>query len=227
MARRSSSITPDIAFDPRAGYTGRYVNRTTNRYVSQDTVNAALESQITKGRENANRIFKQLADGEISIADAQLQMRAQMKIIHTSSAALAKGGWANMSQADWGAVGGISSSEYRRLEKVMVSVADGKLKLRNLAGEPNGTLLRVADDLAQGGITTYSQMQTRTAAQNGATHERRILDSGAKHCACCVEQADLGAQPIGELKPIGNCTCSKNCRCEKEFGIVEDGAFKT
>lgn len=223
MARRRFSGTPDIAFDPRLGGTGRYVDRRTGRIVSQSFVDDALELQIQAAQKSINGISRQLANSEITLAEWQLAMRDQMKTIHTISGALSKGGWGNMSQADWGAVGRISRIQYAKLEDVAVKIFDGKIRLRNLSGDVNGTFLRIADLFGQGGIQTRSQMERRIAVQNGAELERRVLDARAQHCDCCIEQAGLGWQPVGTLEPIGNCTCDNNCRCHFEYGQEVSG----
>lgn len=222
MARRRSRLTPTYLFDPRLGSTGRYVDARTGRIVPAATVNAALELQIDDARDRATAIATQLANSEISLADYQTAMAQEMKIVNTHSAALAKGGWANMSQADWGAVGRISRDQYAELEKFAVAISEGRIKLRRLDGGINGQFLRISDQFAQGGIQTFWEMKRREAEFSGATHEQRVLDKAAQHCDCCVGQAGHW-EPIGTLKHIGDCTCAKNCRCEKIFGQEIDG----
>lgn len=217
MARRGSRLTLEFAFDPRLGTTGRYINKATGRLVPKQFVFDAMEAQIDRSRSNIERISTQLANSEISLADWQLQTRSQMKTIHTQGAALAKGGWANMSQADWGAVGRISRDEYRRLEDIAVKVSDGRLKLRRLDGGINGQFLRISDQFAQAGFQTSQQMERRTAQEKGNTEERRILNPAAQHCDCCLEQAAEKWVKIGTLRPIGGCECVHNCRCRFRF----------
>ena len=151
-------------------------------------------------------------------------MMQEMKIINTQSAALAKGGWGNMTQADWGAVGRISREQYEALNVYAKGVADGKIKLRRLDGEINGQFLRTSDQFMQGSVETFNEMQRREAATRGHTHEMRVLDSAAQHCDCCIGEAGH-AETIGTLKRIGNCDCSNNCRCHFVFGSIVDGGF--
>lgn len=215
--RKGFSKLKKYLFDPRLGSTGRYVDAATGRIVSQATVTDALEAQIDKSRQSINTICKSLANGNISLAKWQLSMRSELKTIHTISGALGKGGWAQMAPADWLAVARSSKEQYRYLQRFANEIADGKQKLFNLAGEVNGQFLRRADLYGQAGNNTYNAIRDRQAQVNGNTEERRILDPGADHCDCCVEQAALGWQPIGTLKPIGACTCLSRCRCEKEY----------
>lgn len=225
MARRKSRLTPPFAFDPRLGSTGRYVDVSSGQMVPAQMVNDALEFQIKDAQQNVNAIAKQLANAEISLAEYQVAMAQEMKTVNTISGALAKGGWANMSQADWGAVGRISRDQYKALEDFAVSISKGKTKLRRLDGEINGQFLRISDQFAQGGVQTHSQMERRTAAASGATHERRVLDPGAEHCECCKGQAGHW-EPIGALRKIGDCDCANNCRCHFIYGREVDGKIE-
>jgi len=221
MARRKSSITPQFEFDPRLGSTGRYTDKVTGRIVSQSTIDTALESQINDARIRGNKIATNLANGKISLSEYQTAMMQEMKIINTQSAALAKGGWGQMTSSDWGAVGNLSREQYSNLNKYANDIASGKVKLRRLDGEINGQFLRTSDQFTQGGAQMYNEMKRREAGINGFTHEQRILDSGAKHCDCCIGEAGHW-EALGTLTKIGNCTCSKNCRCHFEFGTLQD-----
>jgi hypothetical protein len=222
--RRSSRLTPAYDFDPRLGSTGRYTDRRTGRIVSRDTIASAMETQIAQSQAAIKTISTSLAEGDISIAEWQVSMAREMKTIHTQSAALSKGGWDQMTQSDWGAVGRLTREQYAFLENFAIDIESGKQRLRNLAGEVNGNFLRRADLYAQAGVSTHSQMERRQAIQNGrATHERRVLDRRAKHCACCPAEAARSWQLIGNnsLLPIGACDCATNCRCHFEFGLLQ------
>lgn len=64
---------------------------------------------------------------------------------------------------------------------------------------------------ALAGVGTYEESR-RTGARGVMTEERRFLRP-ADHCRTCIDQADLGWQPIGTLKPIGDSLCLWNCKC--------------
>jgi len=181
-----------------------------------------MEDEITTSRNNIRQISERLAESEINIAQWQTEMRHEMKIIHTQTAALQKGGWDQMTQSDWGAVGQLTREQYQFLENFAIDIETGRQRLRNLAGEVNGQFLRRADLYAQAGAGTHSQMERRQARQNAEiTHERRVLDPRAQHCACCPAQEAKGWRLIGnnDLLKIGACDCSSNCRCKFVFGV--------
>ena len=224
--RRRSKLTGDYLFDPRLGGTGRYVSAATGRIVSTNTVLSVMEGQIEQARGNIRGICEQLANEQINLAQWQTAMKDEMRSIHTKTAALSKGGWAQMSQADWGALGRISRDQYAFLENFAKEIYEGKQPIFNLAGEISGNFLRRADLYGQAGVTTYWEMEKRTAQGAGADYEARELDPAVvKHCDCCIDQAALGWRTIasGDIYPIGACTCTTNCRCRKKFGTMIDG----
>ena len=216
MPRIKSTLTPQYEFDPRLGTTGRYVDKSTGRIVPRELVTDAMEMQISDSRQKINSLSRQLANGEISISEWQLAMRNNIRVIHSQAAALAKGGWAQMSQSDWGAVGPLSAKQYFYLQRFALQIEEGKQKLLNVQGEINGQFMRRADLYGQAGNATYHKMEDRTALQSGLTEEMRILDPLAVHCDCCIDQAGHW-EPIGTLIEIGGCTCSQKCRCDKEY----------
>jgi hypothetical protein len=179
------------------------------RFVSNKAVIADLERMTSGARGEIYSLSTQLQAGEISLAEWQLGMRSQMKIIHNAQACIAKGGWAQMSQADWGAVGQMSKAQYAFLQNFAIQIESGQQPL-------NGTFLRRAQMYADAGRGTYWQMKRREAVGQGKAQERRIRFAGDS-CKTCIVQAALGWQRIGVLKRIGDSECRTNCRCQFEF----------
>ena len=92
----TSTLTPQYEWNPALGSTGRYIDTVTKQAVPFSVVTDALELQIIDARNQMNIIGLQLANGEISIAEAQLLGMNEIKIVNTVSASLAKGGWAKI-----------------------------------------------------------------------------------------------------------------------------------
>jgi hypothetical protein len=55
------------------------------------------------------------------------------------------------------------------------------------------------------------------AIVSGFTHERRVHQGSDAPCLGCEAQRDLGWQPIGTLKAIGDSPCRTNCHCHYEY----------
>lgn len=195
----------------------RYFNLDTGRFVSSSAVRDALESVIDQSAMNMNAISQQLINNEISIASWRSSMMREIKLAHTAAASSANGGWAQMTPSDWGFAGQRIRTQYDYLNNFANQIANGEQAL-------NGQVIFRADLYGQAARGAYEAQRQRLEAANGMEEERRILEvSDGANCAGCLEQADLGWQPIGTLEPIGSQECITNCRCEFEYRRVESG----
>jgi len=197
-------------FNPTLGTTGRYIDAK-GRMVRQDAVTSEMEKSITGIRDEMIDLSRRLQNSEIGLQEWYNGMRDRMKIIHNLDAAIAKGGWAQMTQSDWGAVGAISKRQYQFLNNFAQQIKDGTHPL-------NGRFLVRAGMYADAARGTGEDMKRREAGRNGFTEEARVLGR-ADHCVDCVRwNVDvLGWQPIGTIPRIGDSVCRTNCRCNFIF----------
>jgi len=212
----TNRLTPDFRFNPGLGTTGRYINKA-GRIAPQSAVTEALEQMIAGVKGDMVAVSQQLQAGTISLADWQLAMRDNIKIIHSSQASIAKGGWARMTPTDWGRVGSTTKRQYAFLQNFAVEIESGKQKL-------NGQFMRRAGMYADAGRGTAGDVGRIEASNNGLTEERRIIFPGDS-CPTCIDQAQRGWQPIGTLNRIGDSECRTNCRCIFEFRGNQTGAL--
>ncbi len=199
----------------------RYVNLTTGRFVPSKSVKDELEKVVAKSQSEIKLLSERLVNGDITLAEWQTGMVQQIKLGHTASAAAARGGWAQMTQADWGATGQLVRKQYEYLNKFSSQIESGTMKL-------DGRFLTRAQMYGQAQRSTYETIKTRYAkVSKGAVEERRVLQPGAEHCEGykdkpgCVELAERGWQPIGTLPRIGEATCMTNCLCVFETRDAE------
>lgn len=189
----------------------RYIDNETGQFVSNAVIRDGLENVIDLSGVNMNALTQQLINNEISLANWQTGMMEQIKLTHTASAALSNGGWAQMSQADWGATGRLIRDQYDYLRNFANQIADGTQPL-------DGRVLVRADMYADAANTTYSTIQTRSYTEQGYDEEIRIKENDPNVCDDCVEWAGMGWQPIGTLpEPGQDSVCLTRCRCHKEF----------
>ena len=90
-----------LKVNPRSNYAwnekaNRYVDQKTGRFVPRQAVLAEHETAIKASSARVDAISRQLVDGNITLAQWQLAMEREIKNSHTAAAALAKGGWAQM-----------------------------------------------------------------------------------------------------------------------------------
>src|SRR3972149_1294018 len=104
---------------------GRYIDNETGRFVSSSAVRDALEQVMDQSALNMNALSQQLLDGNISLASWQSSMMAEIKAAHVAAGAAANGGWGQMTQSDWGAVGQLVREQYDYLRNFSSQIASG------------------------------------------------------------------------------------------------------
>jgi hypothetical protein len=199
---------------------GQYINPETGRVISSNTIIKEVNKVIRVSNKNMMDLSQQLADGSLSLGKWQLAMLEQVKLLHIASAAAGNGGWAQMSQSDWGFIGGRLRQQYKYLANFAKQIKNDLVNT-----EAPGFLKRVAM-YGDAGHATLEQMHRRYEMQsNGMEEEMRELGE-ADHCDDCLEQAALGWQPIGTLDAIGDTVCKTNCHCTFRYRkIGEDGEW--
>ena len=188
--------------------TGRYRwpnGRFASKKEVRDAIDAALDNEIKRSRE----LGLALREGRVSLSVWRLEMREMIKSVHLYSAALAKGGWAQLTQSDYGTVGNIVRHEYRFLERFVTGLNNGRVAM-------DGNFFDRARMYAEAGRDTYHQVERAIMKAAGYVYESNVLHP-AEHCAVCVEQRDRGRVPIGELIAIGRRTCLRKCRCSLAY----------
>jgi len=203
----TSDLTPLYGWNEKAG---RYYNLTTGNFVPFMDVRNALESNISVSQANMRALTEQLISvpPTISLDQWQVDMMREIKQANISASAAARGGWAQMTQSDWGAVGQQVRTQYDYLRNFANEIASGKQRL-------NGSALVRADLYGQAARGNFEEMRRRMAKLEGMTEEIRILGE-SDHCDSCLSAAGHWA-PIGTLPRIGDSQCVTNCRCTFKY----------
>lgn len=199
-------LTPEYRWNEAAQ---RYVSAS-GRFVSRDTIRRELDTVLKASGKAMRQASEQLRAGNISLADWELAMMQQIKTTHLAAAAMQRGGWYQMTPADFGRVGAAVKDEYKFLRNRAAEIASGKQKL-------DGTLLRRAEQYGQAGRETYYRFWQSDVAKRGYDEERSILGAAEKHCAECLEEERLGWRPLGQMVPIGRRICMSGCQCRVEY----------
>jgi hypothetical protein len=188
---------------------GRYIDTKTGRFVSRQAVRGDLDAVLDGLTAKMDLISQSLVQGSIDLDDWQLQMMDLTKRTHLVAAAAQKGGWAQMTQADFGRVGQIVRREYEYLRRFANQIESGEQPL-------DGNVGRRARMYGQQGRNTYYAMQRAEMRLRGFDEERSILHE-ADHCQECVSEEKKGFQPIGDMIQIGQRLCRSNCKCSVEY----------
>jgi hypothetical protein len=194
-----------FTFDP---VLGRYRD-SRGRLVADATVRAALDQVLAAQAQQVRDLSQQLLDGTITLATWQVGMLQTIKQSHVVALAVAHGGWSQLDQSDFGWVGSQIKPQYQYLRQFAQDLASG-------AQPMNGVVVARATLYVGAARVTNREAQRRLAAQRVVGQERRVLGV-ADHCRTCVQQAQLGWQPFGSLRRIGDSECRVNCRCVFQF----------
>lgn len=207
--------TFDFRWSQFAGAAGRYRDARTGRFVSASVVRGALDGFLQNSEKAPSDVSALLRNGEISLDDWAVEMRRVIKNTHLSSIAEARGGWQNMTQADYGRAGQIIRAQYGYLEKLKMEIATGQQPL-------NGHIDRRAQLYVKAGRESFYKAKQAEASKRGVTHVRSLRFPGDS-CTECVE-LDRVWFAIGDraYKLPGQRICNKNCRCGEEYGTAQD-----
>lgn len=216
MANRPNPLTPDYLWNDKAG---RYVSASTNRFVRYQDVRNALDQVAARSQANMRALTEALQAGDLSLAEWQAAFAREIKTMHTASAAAANGGWAQMSQADWGATGAQIKRQYKFLQGFADDIASGKQPI-------NGRMLVRSDLYGKAGRGTFEEMRRRYQELSNLMEEERRVITAVESCEDCIDYAGDGWQPIGSLPRIGDSECRTNCKCFFEYRRLNaDGSY--
>ena len=156
-----------------------------------------------------------LRDGRITLQQYETGMMQLIKRSHLVNSTLAKGGWNQMSQADFGRVGGHVGAQYRYLRARVQAIKNGTQPV-------DGRLANISRQYVRMSRRTFSKTMGEEMEERGYDKERRVLSKFADHCRTkerpgCVDIASRGWQPIGTLPLIGEAQCLGGCRCRFEY----------
>lgn len=187
---------------------GRYVNAR-GQFVPRQAVRRAIDAAIDNTAKQMRATSEGLRNGTVTLDEWHLQMRTHIKNTHLWNRAAARGGWAQMTPKDYGAVGNAVRAQYAYVDRFAGEIAAETQKL-------DGRFLRRAEMYAQAGRRTYDVADREENAARGRTRERNILGD-ADHCGECVALSARGWVAIGTLTPIGSRECLTSCRCFIEY----------
>lgn len=198
-----------MATTPPGGYRWndklqRYV-AANGRIVSATQVRREIDVAMRGASTTARVLAADLRAGRMALGEWEAAMRVLVKDVQLWGAAAARGGWAQMTAADYGRVGARTRAQYDRLYRFAQQIASGQQRL-------DGRLVVRAVLYAQQGRAAYEAERMIAMRDAGYDQERNVLHP-ADHCAQCVDMTALGWVAIGTLVPVGQRLCLSNCRC--------------
>lgn len=182
--------------------------------MGRKAVRQALDEFVDRAALGIERDARLLQAGLINLPEWQIRTERNIKAIHTASAAIAAGGWAQATAADWAVAARKIKFQYGKLQQFAKQIENG-LPL-------DGRFLVRAASYATAGSGTYEAVLRRIDLASGLVlQERRRLHS-LHPCPPCVVYKNRGWQPPGVLPDIGDdCDCGTRCRCTFERMFIK------
>lgn len=179
--------------------------------VAPETVKAAAEAALSEARFKIHDAALRLQQGRLDVADWLDEHNRHVKVLHGAENVLARGGFREMTSADWESAGNGVARDYGYSRAFAEDVASGRY---GIAGENMGdAVLQRAGLYADNGRAVFENAQVANAKDRlGHDRARRILGA-VDHCDGCVEAAEAGWVDIEDVLPIGEAQCLGRCNC--------------
>jgi hypothetical protein len=191
-------------YDPKRA---TYRDNRSGRYVARTEIRAVIDKALAVEERRLVAIARRLKNGSITLAEWQGETAQAIKEIHLWNAAAARGGWGQLTQADYGRVGATLRVQYQYLDNFALQLYAGD----DWTPDDGRFLVRVGM-YAQAARNTYEVILADEMYDRGFTMEKNVLHP-ADHCDGCLEADAMGWQEIGTLVPVGERDCNVNCRC--------------
>lgn len=205
-------------WQPNAGATGRYRDKVTGRFVSGKAVRDELDNFLDNSTDPTKTLADSLREGGASVRDWETGMRRLVKNTHLTAIAEERGGWANMTQADFGRAGQIIREQYGYLNDFAGEIASGEFVL-------DGRLEARSNLYVKAGRESFYKSKQAHAIANDLGFVKSKLNP-ADHCDECVKFNGVWYE-IGDsaYKLPGQRQCLANCKCTEIYGTMVDGVI--
>lgn len=152
--------------------------------------------RISVFEEDVNTLAENLYTGQISLGQWEESMKSLVRGVHSSTAAIGKGGWESMTQSDWGRVGAEVKAQYRYLHGFAEHISDNRETISLNAIQARARLY--------GGASKHTASMMQAGDLAGGTRRHPTTFIG-----------------LPWLPGDGSTECMVNCKCHWELDIVD------
>lgn len=189
-------------WEPRAQ---RYRDQPSGRFVPRSAVRATLDVVLDKQMARVRAMSESLASGSTTLPEWRQGMVQAIKTAHLEGVAVARGGWAQLTDDHYQWTGQRVAGQLHYLENFSQQIATGEQA-------PEGIAAR-AEMYIESGRASHREQERLMGAEQGFTEERNFLGSSRETCSECAGLYGLGWVPIGTLPDVGSRQCLSRCRC--------------
>lgn len=192
----------------------RYRDLETGRFVSGAQVQEWGSLALDASSDAVAELADMLNERQLNVHDWTLLMRDEIKDSYIQEYLFGKGGLEQMTQADWGSIGGMLAEQYRYLDNFARQIADGTVTESQIVAR--------ARMYARSAKESFARAQRHVAMDRGMTQVKWVLHP-AEHCRDCIAFAGLNWQNIeddpyrGAIPGSGHTECLVNCACSLDY----------
>lgn len=174
--------------------------------VKRQAIQDLLRTVVAGSERRLGLLGSLYADGTLTGRQFYELMAREVKLGTNVATALAKGGWQNVTQTEWGANGAQCRAEYGRLREFVRAVENGELSAAQIEAR--------AKLYANTAYGRYWEIEQAAQRARGKTKMRILTVGDDRVCPECVAEEARGWQAIGNWQvPL-----HAGCRCDEEYG---------
>lgn len=190
--------------------------------VARVTIKAAADAVSKEAQFKLMDAALRMGQGKLEIAAWIVEHDTAVKMLHGAESALARGGFAEMTGADWIAASDRVTPHLEASAGFHSDVRAGRYGVPGATDFREAGALHRASQYANVGRYTYENTLTENARDRlGHTHARRIL-AAVSHCESCADVAAQGWVPMDEYPEIGTDDCGPSCHCVTVTGTADE-----
>lgn len=203
----------------------QYQDAESGKFISQSRVRALMQRFENKYKQDIKGISDKLSNGEISLQRWVDDLRQAIKDAYVIQYTVGKGGLDNMTQADWGRIGGLLKGQYAYLNGFASEVANGDLTPKQIAARANLYIDSSTQAFERGKAASHGMISLPaypgdgstecmsncrcywSIRKSGTTYHASWRMSNAEHCETCrirsVSWADLTFEGVANAVASG------------------------
>lgn len=194
---------------------GLFFDLRRRRAVPPPEVRELLDRALSRAGRDARAQMLALRNRTLDLPRWEIGMRQQVKSATAGAVFTANGG---PKRTHLEALGRMQQTVYEQfvfLSRFAQQIESGQQPM-------DGRALTRSEAYIENARAAHMEARREVAQSVGYDQERSLLNP-ADHCDLCVEEAEKGWQPLGEMVPIGKRTCLWNCRCNVAYRNSQTG----
>lgn len=207
---------PDFYWDPSVA---RFRDEA-GQFVANDTVQGFVDDSLFSLGNVMDPVIDLTLDGTITPSDLEAEIREHLKREYLRQYYLGIGGRAQMTQTDYGSIGGDLAFQYRKLEGFIEEIAAGDLSEAQIRAR-----LRMYTNSAR---QAFEKAKHKSKTKAGYTHMSWDVNPAIENCDGCLEFSAMGLvaiedNPYNGCRPGTGCTpCLTSCGCAISYVVLPE-----